>query len=140
MKEKRSLHQRVQEMCDCYSTTDPLEEMSKLASAAAADVEEAAVKWLALSILHGVNSNADTISMSINDGSAVFVTAEYRPAELPPPNAAIADGVITVAHEMTHIEDKGKLPMAIGIRDSSINIQVKLKDEGSKKKMKISFE
>jgi hypothetical protein len=28
MKEKRNLHLKVQEMCDCYATGDPLKEMS----------------------------------------------------------------------------------------------------------------
>jgi hypothetical protein len=30
MKEKRNLHLKVQELCDCYATTDPLKEMSDL--------------------------------------------------------------------------------------------------------------
>jgi len=28
MRDKQSLHLKVQEMCDCYATTDPLKEMS----------------------------------------------------------------------------------------------------------------
>ena len=28
MKEKRNVHLKVQELCDCYATTDPLKEMS----------------------------------------------------------------------------------------------------------------
>ena len=30
MKEKRNIHLKVQEMCDCYATTDPLKEMSEI--------------------------------------------------------------------------------------------------------------
>ena len=30
MKDKRSLHLKVQELCDCFATTDPLKEMSIL--------------------------------------------------------------------------------------------------------------
>ncbi len=28
MKEKRNVHLKVQELCDCYATNDPLKEMS----------------------------------------------------------------------------------------------------------------
>ncbi len=30
MKEKRNVHLKVQELCDCYATNDPLKEMSTL--------------------------------------------------------------------------------------------------------------
>ena len=30
MKEKRNLHLKVQELCDCYATNDPLKEMSQI--------------------------------------------------------------------------------------------------------------
>ena len=56
MKEKRNLHLKVQELCDCYATNDPLQEMSVVKDDA--DQEEAAIKWLALASLHGVNNNA----------------------------------------------------------------------------------
>jgi hypothetical protein len=57
MKAKRNLHLKVQEMCDCYATNDPLKEMSVIKTDA--DKAEAAVKWLALAALHGVNNNAE---------------------------------------------------------------------------------
>jgi len=41
--------------------------------------------------------------------------------------------------EITHIEDKGKLPLAIGIRDSSVNLEVKLTSKEGKNKLKIEF-
>ena len=56
MKEKRNLHLKVQELCDCYATTDPLKEMSNVKNDV--DKDEAALKWLALAALHGVNHNA----------------------------------------------------------------------------------
>ncbi len=53
MKEQRNLHLKVQELCDCYATADPLKEMSVVGQDK--DKEEAALKWLALAALHGVN-------------------------------------------------------------------------------------
>ena len=62
MKEKRNLHLKVQELCDCYATTDPLKEMSEIKKDS--DQDEAAVKWLALAALHGVNNNAKEVSIT----------------------------------------------------------------------------
>jgi len=56
MKDKHSLHLKVQELCDCFATADPLKEMSLLEKDD--DRTEAALKWLALAILHGINANA----------------------------------------------------------------------------------
>ena len=61
MKEKRNLHLKVQELCDCYATTDPLKEMSVVGKDK--DPEEAALKWLALAALHGVGNNAKEITI-----------------------------------------------------------------------------
>jgi hypothetical protein len=137
MKEMRSMHLRVQEMCDCYSTTDPLEEMSKMAGPSG-DVQESAVKWLALAILHGINANAEEIAIRRHEDGRVQVKAEYRPAELPPPNRAIADAVIEAVRGITHIEDKGKLPLAVGIRGSSIELMIHIKSNGGDK-VKLKF-
>jgi hypothetical protein len=30
MKDKQTMHLKVQELCDCYATTDPLQELSSL--------------------------------------------------------------------------------------------------------------
>ena len=48
MKDKRSLHLKVQELCDCYATTDPLKEMSIVKDDE--DQDEAGLKWLALTL------------------------------------------------------------------------------------------
>lgn len=137
MKEKRNLHLKVQEMCDCYAATDPLKSMSQMANET--DADEAAVKWIALATLHGVNSNAKKIKIS-QAGDAVTVTAEYRTSELPAPNRAIADKIMEAIREITHIEDsKGKMPVSLGLRDSSIDIDVKVKSKKEKNSVTLEF-
>jgi GGDEF domain-containing protein len=137
MKEKRNLHQKVQEMCNCYATTDPLKSMSQMANE---DSEDAAVKWLALAALHGVNANAKKITIYQAGDQSVRVVAEYRPTDLPAPSKAIAEKVMAAVREITHIEgEKGKLPLSLGIRDSSIDIQVKIKSEGGENKISLKF-
>jgi len=137
MKEKRNLHLKVQEMCECYSSTDPLKSMSQMVNEA--DADEAAVKWIALATLHGINANAKSISISIS-GEAVNVIAEYRPAELPAPNRAIAEKIMASVREITHIEDaKGRLPLALGVRDSSVDVEVKVKSKKDKQTVTLEF-
>jgi hypothetical protein len=76
MKEKRNLHLKVQEMCDCYATGDPLKEMSIIKNDE--DKEDAALKWLALAALHGVNNNAEEITITRSSEGNMRVVAEYR--------------------------------------------------------------
>ena len=139
MKEKRNLHLKVQEMCNCYSTSDPLKSMSQMANEG--DVEEAAVKWLALAALHGINANAENISLFQAGDGSVRVVAEYRPTDLPAPSKAIAEKIMAVVREITHIEDaKGKLPLSLGIRDSSVDIQIKVKSKGDEHTVSLKFD
>jgi hypothetical protein len=138
MKDKGSLHLKVQELCDCFATTDPLKEMSDIKSEA--DKNEAALKWLALAALHGVNNNAEKISITRTDDGNVSVTAEYRKKDLPSPGSEVAEKIIEAVAGITHIEgDKGKTPLALGIRDSSIDLKIKIKTKNGGKKITIKF-
>jgi len=103
------------------------------------DLQESAVKWLSLAILHGINSHAEKIAIFRDEEGGVRVRAEYHTAELPPPSDKIAQAVIAAVRDITHIEDKGKLPLSVGIRDSSIDLEVKLKSKHGKEKLKLKF-
>lgn len=138
MKDTESLHLKVQEHCDCFATTDPLKEMSLVKDDP--DTREAALKWLALAALHGVNNNAEKISITRSDDGKVTVTATYRKTDLPSPGAEVAETVIAAVAEIAHIEgDEGKTPLALGIRDSSIDLNVKLKATDGGKKVTLKF-
>ena len=138
MKEKRNVHLKVQELCDCYAANDPLKEMSTLKNDQ--DKDEAALKWLALAALHGVNSNAKKVSITRTKDGEISVSAKYRETELPSPGSDIGTKIIEAVREITHIEgDEGKSPMALGIRNDSIEIQVKMKSEESGEKVTLKF-
>ena len=138
MKEKRNLHLKVQELCDCYATNDPLKEMSAVKNDA--DKEEAAVKWLALAALHGVNNNAKEVTISRSSDGGVQVTAKYRESELPSPGSDVGAKIMEAVREITHIEDKkGKTQLALGIRNDSIELQVKIKEKEGREKVTIEF-
>jgi hypothetical protein len=138
MKDSSSLHQKIQDHCDCYMTTDPLKEMSKLPGDT--NTEDAAVKWLALAALHGINNNAEKITISRHVDGTTRVVAEYRDTELPSPGVEICNGVIEAVRSITHIEgDKGKMALALGVRDSSVDLRVKIKKKGDIERVKIEF-
>ena len=138
MKDKGSLHLKMQELCDCFATADPLKGMSDIK--AEADKNEAALKWLALAALHGVNNNAEKISITRSNDGNVTVTAEYRKKDLPSPGSEVAEKIVEAVTGITHIEgDKGKTPLALGIRDSSIDLKIKMKTKDGGKKITIKF-
>ena len=138
MKEKRNTHLKVQELCDCYATTDPLKEMSALKKDA--DTDEAALKWLALSALHGINANAKKITIQKSTDGTVTVSAKYRRAELPSPGKEVGKKIFQDVREITHLEgDKGKTPLSLGIRGNSIDLNVKIKKDKDGEKVTFKF-
>ena len=138
MKEKRNVHLKVQELCDCYATNDPLKEMSTIKNEA--DQDEAALKWLALTALHGVNGNAEKITISRSKDGEINVTANYRRSELPSPGSDVGTKILEAVREITHIEgDKGKTPLALGIRNDSIEVQVEMTSEEGNENVTLKF-
>jgi hypothetical protein len=138
MKDSDNVHKKVQEMCDCYTTTDPLKEMSILKNDP--DTESAAIKWVALAALHGVNSNAEKISISSGEDGKTTVMVEYRTTELPSPGDDVGRKIVDAFRDMTHIDaDKGRTALALGIRDSSIDLNIKIKKKEGRNKITIAF-
>ena len=138
MKEKRNLHLKVQELCDCYATNDPLKEMSVVKNDQ--DKDEAAVKWLALAALHGVNDNASQVTITRSSNGEFTVTANYRESELPSPGSDVGGKILEAVREITHIEEgQGESPLALGIRNDSIELQVKFKSENDQEKVTLKF-
>jgi len=138
MKDTSSIHQQVQSLCDCYATTDPLKEMSEIARAP--ESQEAALKWIALAVLHGITNNAEKISLASTKDGKVKVTAEYRTAELPSPGADVGRKIVEAIREMTHIEkDKEKVALAFGFRNNSMELKIKARHEGDDDRITISF-
>ncbi len=138
MYDKRTLHLKVQEFCDCFATEDPLREMSKLAMEPA--TEEGALKWVALAVLHGINGNAKKITLTKTDDGKMKVTAKYRKSDLPSPGGEIGQKVFEAVKGITHIEeDKGTVPVAIGVRDSSLEVLVKTEKGEEGEMLSITF-
>jgi len=138
MKDKENLHKQVQEHIDCFAATDPLSGMSVLKDDS--DKDAAALKWLALTGLHGVNNDAKKITIAKDKNGGVKVMAKYRKKDLPDPGADVAEKVFDAIRGITHIEgDKGKTDWALGIRDSSVQLKVKIEKTGDGEEVTIKF-
>jgi hypothetical protein len=138
MKDMTTPHKRMQDLCDCFAETDPLAEMASLQRDT--DKEEAALKWLALAVLHGIDRHAKKISIRKYTDGTVKTEAEYMVSELPSPGAEIGGRIIEAARAVTHIEGKkGETPLAVGIRDSSIELLVKVSKDSDCEKVTLEF-
>lgn len=138
MKDQRNLHLKVQELCDCFATADPLREMSRLPDES--DKDEGALKWLALAVLHGINDNAKKITINKAGDGKVTVTAKYRGSELPSPGGDIGTRIFEAVKGVTHIDgDEGEIPLAVGVRDSSLDLKVKVEKEDGSETVTIAF-
>jgi hypothetical protein len=126
MRDKETLHRKAQELIDCFATTDPLKEMSSLSTEE--DQEEAPLKWLALAVLHGINANAEKISIRKAKDGKVRVFAEYRESELPSPGAVIGEKIFATLRGITHLEgEKNETVLTMGVREGSVDLRVKIK-------------
>jgi hypothetical protein len=104
------------------------------------DKDETALKWLALAILHRINANAKKISISRSKDGKMEVMAKYRKADLPTPGSEVGEKIIEAVRGITHLEgEKGETPLAIGIRDGSIEINVKLKKDRAAESVTLKF-
>ena len=138
MRDSSNLHQKIQEMCDCFAINDPLKEMSRLQHDP--DTEEAAIKWIALAILHGLNSNAEEISIQQTKAGSVKVIAEYRKAELPAPDSVIGKEIVSAFKKIIHVDSsQGESTLAFGVRNSSMDLQVRTREESGENRVTIKF-
>ena len=138
MKDPHSLHLKLQEQIDCFATTDPLKEMSVIQTEA--DEEDIALKWLALAALHGINNHAEKIVDSRSKAGETKVSVEYRKSYLPSPGSEIGEKIIQAVRRIVHVEgDEGKSKLALGVRDSSVTVDVKIKVKEEKEKLVIKF-
>ena len=135
-------HLKLQEMCDCYLETDfvaELEHMSEVPTSV--DLEEDAIKYLSLAIMHSITEQAAKLSLK-KKGDFITVAVKDKEKEiLPPPTDAVFDKIIEIVRAILHIEeDKGKLPLSLGLRNGEVNLTVKVKREGNKESAAFYFE
>ncbi len=133
-------HAKLQEMCDCYMETDYRKEMEVMASERSADVEEDALKYLALSILYATTEKARKLSFKKKKGEPKVTVKAEEKMELPRPSGKIADKIFEIMRSITHLEgEKGREPFSLGLRDGRMELSVKVEKEEDKESLKFSF-
>ncbi len=127
-------HLKLQEMCDCYLETDFAAELEHMATVPPADdLEEDAIKYLSLAILHTITEQATKLSLKKKGDFITVAVKDTQKEILPPPTDAVFDKIIAIVRAILHIdEDKGKLPLSLGLRNGEVNFIVKVKHDGSK--------
>jgi hypothetical protein len=59
---------------------------------------------------------------------------------LPSPGADVGQNIIEAVREITHLEgNKGESALSLGVRDSSVDLKVKIKAKGDKERVTIKF-
>jgi hypothetical protein len=120
--------------------TDYRQEMEKMASEKNPDVEEDALKYLALSILYATTEKATKLSFKRKKGEPKVTVKAEEKMELPKPPGEIADKVFEIMRSITHLEgEKGKEPFSLGLRDWRMELGVKVEREQDKESLKFSF-
>jgi len=145
IKDDRSLHLRLQEFCDCFLETDFRKELEKASKGISGDPggdpEELALKFLGLTLLHGANEEAKKISLQkTKDGKVLFSVEARGNYQLPAPSAQLADRVFSLARSMVHLEkDQGKIPFSLGLRNSSLEINMEFARKAGEEIMVLVF-
>ena len=142
--EKLSLnyHLKLQEMCDCYLETDFVPEMQHMATNPPSDdLEEDAIKYLALAIMHAITEQAAKLTLKKKGDAITVALKNEEKLTLPSPAAPVFAKIIEIVRAILHIEeDKGKLPLSLGLRNGEVNLMVKVKREDDKESVAFSFD
>lgn len=144
--EKHTLHQRLQEYCNCYSAADPKEELARLSSMGVSsdslgDPDEVAIKLLGLIILYGLRENAASVELrrDASEQTRIEVQAagKYR---LAAPATRLVDKAFKVMRAITHLEgDKASGPLSLGLGLDNLSLEVGFEKLGTWEVLRISL-
>lgn len=144
--DKRNLHLRLQEYCDCYMETDPKKEIEEMAKSdiswdMASDPEEVALRLLGLTILYGLRESASKIVFVKDEKGGIDLNVEATGKyKLASPSVALGDNAFRVMRAITHLEGhKGYEPLSLGLRDDRVELGVEFDTLGGKQVLALTF-
>jgi len=133
-------HLKLQEMCDCYMETDFLAALLGTAGADSKDVEEDAIKYLALAIMYAITQKAEKLSFKKKGEDLKAKINNGSKEKLPVPSVAVLDKVFEIMRGILHIEeDKGEMEFSLGLRSGEVDVIVKADRQYGKESLKIKF-
>jgi hypothetical protein len=136
-----NLHLKLIEMCDCYLETDFKVQIQKAAPAPGADLDEAGIKYLALAIMYAITEKARKLTFKNKKGQlTVTIKADGEKISLKAPAAEVFARIIAAIRTILHIEgDSAVMPLALGLRNGQIDVQVKIERGADKETLKFKF-
>jgi len=136
-----NLHLKLMEMCDCYLGTDYASTIQKVADARSADIQEDALRYLSLALLFALTEEARQLSFKRkNDKITVTIKHDDEKIALRPPARPLFDGIIAIVRTILHLEqDKGGLPLTLGLKNDRIEVQVKVERTADRETLKLKF-
>ena len=133
-------HLKLQEMCDCYMETDFLAALQGMAGADSKDVEEDAIKYLALALMYAITQKAEKLSFKKKGEELKVKINNGSKEKLSVPSVAVLDKVFEIMRGILHIEeDKGEMEFSLGLRSGEVDVIVKVDREDGKESLKIKF-
>ena len=133
-------HLKLQEMCDCYMETDFLAALQGMAGAESKDVEEDAIKYLALALMYAITQKAEKLSFKKKGEELKVKINNGSKEKLSVPSVVVLDKVFEIMRGILHIEeDKGEMEFSLGLRSGEVDVIVKVDREDGKESLKIKF-
>ena len=133
-------HLKLQEMCDCFMERDFLAAMKDMAGVDPSDVEEDAIKYLALAFMYAITQKAEKLTFKKKGEELKVAIKNGFKEKLPVPPHAILDKIFEIMRTILHIEDdKGEMQFSLGLRSGEVNVMVKVEREGDRQSLKIRF-
>ena len=123
-----------------FDLKEVVSNMQGMVGAESKDLEEDAVKYLALTVLYAITRKAAKLTIKKKgDDLSVRIKADEK-EDLPHPSAVVADKIFQIMREILHIdEEKGEMDLSLGLRTGEVNVHVKVKGQGDKQSLKIKF-
>jgi rubredoxin len=137
----RTPHLKLQEMCDCYLETDFSRQLKTMVASSSTDLREDGFKYLALVLLEAITEKASALVLT-KQGNTIKVTLKGTDPQiaLPSPAAEIMDVITTIIREILHLEeDKGKSPLTLGLKNSRLDLFVRMKKDNEEERLAIEF-
>jgi len=136
-----NLHLKLIEMCDCYLGTDYAPTIQKVADAPSADIQEDAFRYLALALLFALTEKAHQLSIKRKkDKITVTIKHDDEKTALRPPTRIVFEKIIAIMRAIIHLdEDKGGLPLILGLKNDQLEVQVKIERTADKETLKVKF-
>lgn len=128
-------------MCDCYLETDFPNQIQKMVINPSDDLEEEAMKYLALAILYAVTEKAQKLTFKRKkEKITVTIKVEDEKLSLKAPSPELFSKIIGVIRTILHLdEEKGALPLSLGLRNGQLELQVKTERKDDKETLKFKL-